>query len=240
MIADAVREKIETIEPTSIFSYSDFSYLEKDKLAVAKALSNLFKKGILKRISKGMYYKPSYSRFGELSPTDTDIINKFLELTKKNIAYLSGTNIYRKMGLTTQLSKEYVIVNDTKQGIIEIQNITIRFMKTPVLETVKDISYLQLLDAIADIKNISGTTPSKACEIILSKIKAMTFKERKELVKLGLYYKPMTRALLGAIVDLFKEKELSLSLKNTLNPLTSFQIGISEKVLPNKSQWHIQ
>lgn len=239
MIAEKVQKRVNALKPLELFSYSDFSDFEKDKQAVAKALSNLFKKGLIRRLSKGIYYKPEFSRFGELSPTDSAIIKKIIESSKKNIAYVSGTNVYRQMGLTTQLSREYVIMNDTRRGISEIQNIRIRFIKSPVVESVEDIRYLQLLDAITDIKNISACSPNEACKVILLKLKFMNQKERKLLVKLASYYRPMTRALLGAFVDILGEKKLSAFLKQSLNPLTTFHVGISDKILPNKAKWFI-
>ena len=97
MISDIVKARVETLEQEKIIRYTDFSELDKEKQAVAKALSNLFKKGVLRRVSKGMYYKPSYSRFGELPLEDTTIINKYLEVSKKNISYLSGMTIYMNL-----------------------------------------------------------------------------------------------------------------------------------------------
>jgi hypothetical protein len=35
-------------------------------------------------------------------------------------------------------------------------------------------------------------------------------------------------------------EDLALSLKGSLNPLTSYKLGLSSDVLPNKEQWSIQ
>ena len=241
MIADKVRDQVKNLETSKLLVYTDFSYPENDKQAIAKELSNLFKKGILRRVSKGMYYKPSFSRLGEVPLSDNEIIHKCLEISKKNIAYLSGTNVYRSMGFTTQLSKEYVIMNDTKQGFNEIQNIYISFVKSPVLEKINetDIKILQIIDAISDIKNIPACTPSNACTILVSLLKNLTVQEKERLSILVQYYKPMVRSIVGAIFQINGEENLSLIMKKNINSLTFFHIGISEQVLPNKSQWHI-
>lgn len=241
MISDIVKTRVEEFEPEKIIRYADFSELEKDKQAVAKALSNLFKKGILRRVSKGMYYKPSYSKFGELPLEDTTIINKYLELTKKKFSYISGITIYRGWGLTTQLSKEYLIMNDTRTGAISINNMIIRFMKSPVSEKVNDndIKLLQLLDAFSDIKIIPDCTTTYAAKRLTSLIEILPNESKQRLVNLSLYYQPMVRAVLGCILEKLNEINLSINLKNTLNSLTSFSLGISEEFLPNKAKWKI-
>jgi len=235
-----VQDKISKFENGEIFSYSDFNISNEKFLALSKSLSLLYKRGILRKISKGLYYKPEQSIFGELSPTETDILENFLKKSKKNIGYISGTNIYRNMGLTTQLSREFVIMNDTRQGMTEIQNIVIKFVKSPVLEPITNIKILQFLDAITDIKKIPACTPTEAIPIFISKIKKMSNEERQELVKFAKYYKPQTRALVGAFIELVGEKNLSLILKKTLNQLTFFKIYISKDVLINKNNWNIQ
>lgn len=238
-IVRQVREEIDTFEPGTILTYASFSIPQDKFVNLAKSLSTLCKEGVIKRMTKGMYYKPSFSRFGEQMPTDEAIINTCIESNRKTIAYVSGTNIYRQMGFTTQLSREYVVMNDTRQGVRTIQNLIIRFVKSPVREVVKEIKYLQLLDAISDIKNIPACTPNDLSRNILVKIKMMPLRERKQLVRLAFYYKPRTRALLGAFMEHLGEKALSATLRETLNPLTSFHIGISEKTLPNKALWQI-
>lgn len=242
MIAQEVRKKVETVKALQILTYNEFNnFNTEEKQAVAKELSNLFKKGILKRVAKGMYYKPSYSRFGELSPTDTDLLIKYLELTKDKIGYLSGTNIYRRMGLTTQLSKEFVIMNDTKKGILNMQDIHIKFVKSPIIlkENLpnEDIKLLQILDALLDIKNIPACTPSNAVTIILYLVKNLQKEEKQKLYFFSLSYKPMVRALLGLIFNTISEIELSESIKKTLNPLTKFQVGLENNLL--LKEWNI-
>lgn len=241
MISDVVKTKVEKLESQKIITYADFSEMDKEKQAVAKALSNLFKQGVLRRVSKGMYYKPSYSRFGELPIEDITILNKYLELTKKNISYISGLNIYRGWGLTTQVSKEYIIMNDTKIGSISVNNMIIRFIKTPVLEQIStsDIKLLQILDAFSDIKLIPDCSTTFASKMISSIIVLLPPVYKQRLVELAFYYQPMVRALLGSILEKIGEFNLSSSLKKSLNPLTSFNLGISEEFLPNKSQWKI-
>lgn len=241
MIAELVREKIEATNPLDILSFKDFNESSTEKLAVAKELSNLFKRGILKKISKGMYYKPKFSRFGELSPSDDEILMKYLELSMDKVGYISGVNVYRGMGLTTQISREYVIMNDTRQGIININNIQIKFIKTPIQIqkelSEEDITSLCILDALQDIKNIPACTPSNALKILTYRIKELSQEQKQKLYSFALFYKPMVRALLGLILDQIGEQKFAIQLKATLNPLTKFQVGLTSGL--SGKQWNI-
>lgn len=242
MIAELVRQKIEATNPLDILSFKDFNESSTEKMAVAKELSNLFKKGILKKISKGMYYKPEFSRFGELSPTDNDILMKYLELSTNKIGYISGTNVYRGMGLTTQLSREFVIVSDTRQqGIINIRKTIIRFVKSPLQVenplNISEISLLCILDALQDIKNIPACTPSNALKMLTYRIKELSQEQKQKLYSFSLFYKPMVRALLGLLFERSGDQQLSILLKSTLNPLTKFKIGLNSNL--SGKQWNI-
>lgn len=62
-VARIVRARIEEGGPDTIWTYSDFAFLP--PYAVAAALSRLSKKGVLKRVRKGLYYAPKETRFGK-------------------------------------------------------------------------------------------------------------------------------------------------------------------------------
>ncbi len=63
------------------------------------------KKEKIKRLSKGIFYKPEQSVFGELKPSDVEVINTYLFQNGKRIAYLTGTYLYNQMNLTTQVTQ---------------------------------------------------------------------------------------------------------------------------------------
>ena len=83
-INEKVVLKIKRILEGEIFTYKDFSFLENEN-AVALALSRLVKKGLIKRIAKGMYYKPKVSKYGVLKPNENEILKKILK-KKKSIS----------------------------------------------------------------------------------------------------------------------------------------------------------
>jgi len=241
-ILKQVKDEVSNLEAGKLFTYSNFDIPEEKFGTLAKSLSLLCKEGILRRISKGIYYKPEYFSFGNSLPTDSEIIEIVLKKNKSKIAYITGINAYNQLGLTTQVSKKIVVAIDNNKKKTKIQNTEIKFVKARVsqnIEKLLDIPILQILDAITDIKKIPACTPTRASKIFIQILIDMSKKDKQDLVRFAKYYKPMVRALLGALLELIGEKELSLILKETINSLTTFNIGISENVLSNKSQWNI-
>jgi hypothetical protein len=104
----------------------------------------------------------------------------------------------------------------------------------------KDIQKLQLLDALRFIKRAQDISPDEAVQKIATLLKGYSSQEQEDLVRLAKKYTPQTKALLGAILQNQGREDLALSLKGSLNPLTSYKLGLSSDVLPNKEQWSIQ
>ncbi|MEA1787142.1 hypothetical protein U1E44_13660 [Arenibacter sp. GZD96] len=64
--AKKIANRIEELPMDSTFGYADLSILREEYLTAAKALERLQKKGIIKKLSKGIFYKPKITVFGEL------------------------------------------------------------------------------------------------------------------------------------------------------------------------------
>ena len=73
-----------------------------------------------------------------------------------------------------------------------------------------------------------------------SKIQKLDPKEKKTLIKYALEYPPRVRAFLGAIMSVHSRGEDIVPLKESLNPLTSYTLGINATMLPTASQWFIK
>jgi len=238
-----LKDKVNKMENGEIFSYEDLDFSKSQKEALAKGLSRLVQEGMIKRLSKGKYYKPRMSRFGELPPAEGSIIEKcLLKEGNKRIGYESGVNFYRKLGLTDQVSNEIVISTNKpkKETGSLMRNINVRFVKQNNRITFKNIYYLQFLDALRDLKKIPGSDTNQSLQILKSKLQLLDEKERKTIVALAKNYNPSTRALLGAILeDIGEHAGLLKALKDSLNPLTRFKINLDPRILPNKDNWRI-
>ncbi len=56
--AKITRDFVSNIESAKLFTYDDIPCLNKTSVAIE--LSRLFKKGIIKKVSKGKFYKPGF------------------------------------------------------------------------------------------------------------------------------------------------------------------------------------
>lgn len=239
-VAETISKQIEGFRPGTLFSYKDFEVSANGFEAVAAALSRLNSEGIIKRFNKGRYFKPQKGAFGEVPLKENQILDSILKKNNRLIGYLTGTAAYNKLGLTTQIANEYTVAAYEFRKPIKRGRIKIKFVKTYCNIIEKDIPSLQLLDAIKDIRNIPGTEPSAALELIKVKLKGLSLSEQKNLVGLVLNYPASTRALTGATLELLNNKSASEELFKSLNPLSKFKLGIKEKVLPNRSKWKIE
>lgn len=228
-------------QPTGeIFGYSDLSLNNEDIVALSKAFSRLSKTGIIKRLKKGLYYKPKQTVFGELKPGENEIV-KILTQNKKSIAgYKTGVSEYNRLGLTTQVPKGIVIKAKGNKRKGKIGNLEIKYKSLSVNMKQNDSDKLQILDALKNIKRIPDTNAGTSITRLISIVQDMSLREKYRLLWLSKKYNAQTRALLGAIFELNGNIELSNIMLKTLNPLTSFKIKIDDKVIPNKSKWRIK
>ncbi len=235
-----ITKQVEKIPSGIIFSSRDFFLKPNSMEAVSATFSRLASKGIIKRFSKGKYFKPTEGMFGEVPLQENEILNSILKENGKILGYLSGTVAYNKMGLTTQISNEYTIATYEFRKPIQKGRIRAKFVKAYADIEENNIPLLQLLDSIKDINNIPGIDANAALELIKIKVKALALKEVKALTQLALKYPPATRALTGALLELLEYPTLSKKLLMSLNFLSKYKLGLIEKTLPNRNNWKIE
>lgn len=235
-VAQDIRNFVDAIESGKVFTYVDIPCDKKATAAIE--LSRLYKQGAIKKISKGKYYKPKISRFGELGPDSNETIKSYTNLSNKP-SYETGLNSFRKLGLTTQVANVITIATDKSSRKVQLGNLNLKFVKKRVNAPKKYSNLLQILDALKDIKNIPDTTPSEALEYLKGLIKKLNKEEQIKLAQYAKEYTPRTQALVGAILKDIGLWEEAYDLKSKLNPLTQYKLGIKEGVLKNKKEWGI-
>ncbi len=235
-VAKLTRNFIEQIESGKVFTYVD---IPSDKIStVTVELSRLYKQGVIKKISKGKYYKPKKTRFGEIGPNSKEKLNSYINATKK-LSYETGLNSFRQLGLTTQVPNVITIATDKSNRRIKVDNLNIKFVRKRVNAPKKYTKLLQILDALKDIKSIPDTTPSEALLYLKNYISKLNNIEQQKLSFFAREYTPRTKALLGAILKDLGMWEEAYRIKARLNPLTKYKLGIKDSVLKNKKEWGI-
>ncbi len=233
-VMSVVRKRIDQAQKGSLITYEKFSDL-KSPSAVALALSRLCKEGMIRRLQKGKYFKTKKTKFGELDPSDVEILQS---LVGKD-SYISGVSAYNRLGLTTQVPNEITIRGSKYSRRTRVGRLQIRYIRSKVEANSTVSNLLQLLDAFNNIKYIPDSDVNTSFMKLSELIRALEYNEKKQLARLACDYSPSVRAMVGAILDQI-DVNLAEKLKNSLNPLTTYKIGLTESPMANLSEWRIQ
>ena len=239
-IAKKIEEQIDSIESGKTFTYKDLNIKKEEYSAASKSIERLIKKGVIKRISTGVFYKPKKTVFGELKPDEEKIITPYLFKNGKRIAYITGLLLYNKMGLTTQIPKEISIASNKKRIYISKGNIKAKAVKSYVEVTNENYKLLELLDALKDFKKIPDLDKKSTISILSHKISELNKKQIKELIEIALEYPPRVRAFLGALLENIDENIDIKMLDDSLNPLSEYELGLTKDILPTVEKWNIK
>jgi len=236
-----IRMRIKNLPEGKTFGYNNLRIAREDYTTAAKALERLQKQGVIKKVSKGVFYKPEQTVFGELKPDYSELLRSYLFENGKRIAYETGTSLYNRMGLTTQLAFRIKIASRGKR--ININRGTLKADAVKSYAEVTDSNYetLGILDAFKDMKRIPDCSETQAVSRLSAIVKKLNDKQIASLIKYALLYPPRVRALVGAILENNGSKLRGLeNLKASINPLTTIKLGLKETDLPNKSKWYIE
>lgn len=239
-LSSQIRAKISGFPENKTFGYSDLSIAKRDYVAAAKVLERLQKEGVIRKLSKGVFYKPKQTVFGELKPDYDELLRPYLFENGKRIAYETGFSLYNRLGLTTQMAFRVKIASRDRRISINKGALKIDTVKSYVDITDANYQLLELLDALKDIRRIPDTMPNKSIAILVTKISELNSKQIAVMIKHSLSYPPRVRALLGAILEYMNNTINTEELKHTLNPLTKFKLGLNESVLPTINDWNIE
>jgi hypothetical protein len=241
-ITQTIREAVATLDVGIVISASDFPIAASSPKAVSLILNVLVAEGILRKLSKGRFYKPEKNQSGELQPTTSQVIKDLLVKNGRLIGYTTGYSVFNDLMLTAQ--KPDIIQIGTrkeKRPIVRGDGLYhIHFVKQENIITEENIPLLRLLDCLRFFKTIPDTTPDKACRRLLQLIQELDRQHIFEMKELALNYTPQAVALFGAMLETLYPDEDTSALYQVLNPITDYKLTISEKVLPAQKKWNIR
>lgn len=136
-------------------------------------INRLVKENKLAQFIKGIYYKPLNGTFGNKLLNINKVINKkYVQDSNGYKGYFSGAYLFNKIGLTTQIPKEILIVTNECPNSNDYNNknlgVIIRKPKIEINE--ENYKYLQLFDILINKDNIKIETNNEK-EIIYKFIK---------------------------------------------------------------------
>lgn len=238
-VAEKIKRKVNRMQEGATFKYQQLGIDPSEYHAAAKAIERLIKKGTIKRVSTGVFYKPKHSAFGELRPREEELLKPYLFQDGKRIAYITGGSLYNRMGLTTQVPKTFKVASKAKRVTTKIGKTQVKPVTCYVDVTNENYFLLEILDALKDFKTIPDLDKESAIALLNNEINQLSEKDRSRMIRYALKYPPRAVALLGAILDLAKKRDGLESLKRRLNPLTTYQLGLKQETLPTAPEWNI-
>ncbi len=118
---------------------------------LSRDLDILVSKGLLKKPSTGMYYKPRKEWFGEIPLDKNKLLSKFL---KTGDFLLVDYNKYNTLGLgTTQLHNKLVVYNYKRHGAFTLDGVEYKFKRVSYLPKKVDQEFL-LVDMMNNFKEL--------------------------------------------------------------------------------------
>jgi hypothetical protein len=239
-MTETVKNTIANFDFGFVFTPADFPIDSRKQATVNRILNNMVAAGKIRRVSKGRFYKPKETEFGELPPDSYQLVKDLLEKNDKIIGYLTGYTVFNELGLTTQVPFALQIGVANEKKAIKRNYYRISFIKQQNEITKENIPLLQLLDCLRFFKNIPDSMPNETCRRLLLLLKELDIKQREEIKKMSLKYTPQATALLGAMLETLNPKEDTTKMLNGLNPQTFYKLGISDKILFNQKKWNMK
>lgn len=239
-ITDKIKTRIDQITTGDVFGYAALGIAPDEVLAASKALSRLTADGVIRRAKKGLYYKPKQSAFGELKPREDVLLSQYLYDDNKQVAYITGTKLYNRLGLTTQVPNSVRVACAERQVKGRAGNLIVKPAKSYVKVTAGNVRYLELLDVIKDLNTIPDLNKKDGIAYLKTTIGLFDNNEVKKLVSFGIFYPPKVKALLGALLEDGKATPESYkALKNAINPMSQYEYSVNANILPNANAWNI-
>lgn len=153
-----IESKISTCQTNQLIFSSRF-YIEEfsesvPETAYYKTLERLCQKGTIVKLSKGIFYRPEKSRFGECPLSQKDIIDSIIS---NHRGIVVGYTLYNSLSLTTQISKKVEVFSSaidqaTKSiGNIDLKRYTLEYND----RTCQMIAILEILKHFNEIQDIN-------------------------------------------------------------------------------------
>ena len=174
-----IKKKILSAKNDSVFVSTDFTDIT-DKKTASVCLARLEADGIIKRIFRGIYYKPEYNVFLEeyIAPMPDSVAHALARNNGWTIIP-SGDAVLNLLGLSTQVPATWVYMSNGPYKQYTYGNTSIQFKRTTAKET-SNISYktaliIQALKALGK-ENIDDAAVKKM-------ERALTISEKKAMLE---------------------------------------------------------
>lgn len=227
--------------PDRLWTYRDFADLKAPTTAIAAALSRLARVGAIRRLRRGVYYRPGTTAFGETRPTPHAALEATLR--RRGVrGVATGLEAWRRLGLTTQVAAVPLVATARRLRLSPVAGHRVRTTTRPDTNW-KKWTERAVLDALRALRRIPDATPSSVMDRVLSLLKGREL-DVPALLTMARGEPPRVRALLGALLEEAGPRVASKAsleeLRRTLNPLSSYRIPEAAARLNAAETWGIR
>ncbi len=219
-IAQAVGGRIES-GGERVWRLADFAGLP--PAAVAQTLSRLARRGMIRRLGKGLYYRSRPTAFGPSRPNPAEIRSLVL---REKAAFPAGVAAANRLGFTTQNPAriELATTGPSLPRRFLGEDAIVHTRRPAAWRTLSETD-AALLDFLRHRGESSELPPEETVEKLLQYFREPGRFER--MLKVAPSEPPRVRAMLGAIGEQIGQAEGRLAaLRESLNPLSRFDFGI--------------
>ncbi|MBO5065666.1 MAG: hypothetical protein J6D06_06060 [Clostridia bacterium] len=177
-ILSQIKNDIQSAEVGTVFVPIDFVLLT-DKKTASVCLTRLESENIVKKVMRGVYYKPEYNDFlGEFVAPEPDAVARALARNFGWTIVPCGDTALNLLGLSTQIPAAWVYVSDGTYKEYTYEQTAIKFKRT----TNKEISKLSYKTALV-VQALKALGKDNVDDAILTKLKNnLTDSEKQALL----------------------------------------------------------
>ena len=239
-VAAAVNRTIDGAPTGRIFGYEVFPQYREAPSAVVRAVNRAVENRRLKRVSKGRFYKPRKGALGDVPVADEERLRDALYRNGRRAGYITGSALYNRLGLTTQMPKTIAVAVNGATQIKDFGTMRVKLLarRAPISDST--VPLLEILDILRHARKVPDADVGRVIQTMTRRLTELTPGKRKKLQRLALdYYNSGTRALLGMLLTRC-QKDVLPALKASLNPTTRFDLGIDPADWPESKAWNIR
>ena len=239
-IAATVNQTIDKIPPGKVFDYKVFPQYLNAPDAVIRAVGRRVEKQQLKRVEKGLFFRPKQGILGEVPLSDGERLRACLFKNGRRIGYITGSALYNRLGLSTQVPKTITVASNRAAQTKDFGTVRVKLVPTRAPVNDSTVPLLEILDVLRNVKKVQDADVGKVLQIVAQSLAKLAPAESRKLQRLSLeYYNAATRALLGVLLSRNKI-EILPALGASINPTTRFEIGLDPDEWAEARAWNIR
>jgi len=236
--ADILREAIHRFPPGKIFSYSDLAETNLKHTAMVIELNRLVQKGEVSRVLRGRFMASADQK---KSVEPEEIIQAICHYRNKVCGYETGPSVWEKWGLLPAVKnrKEFHVSITQMRPAQKHGKIIVRFKRAKLDPARYNHEIMQFLDALESVNSIAEKSKADFFGIMQQIFRSWNESHRNQLAGYALAYKPVTRALTGAMLQKEGYNTDARRLAASLHPASMYKIKADCSAIPGIDEWRI-